>query len=689
MAEWNITLNNWSLWLSADEYAWGSYFYAEWIDSYSNSSGFRLWHNIVDTEINKRSGWYPVAMEYLNKLDEEWYNFVWMVWFTSDWYMESDWLNRAASSSDTFWWALYKRPTWSYLNWLIASGELLGITTDKIDRISTTIGLFGTNVVNTPDLTSAGTWSVWAWWTPWATGAVHSTGTNTLRQLLTVTSWKRYRIVTLSTGATTGSCEVRFWTDVLWTITPTSDRWLMGTAVAASASEYVTFIPTNDFNWTIKYVKTQIYDDTKLFPDDITITSAISHPVCVKQWFVYVGSWSLIDIIDTSTWTVYNTVGVIDDDFSIRSITLSWNSIVIWASNWIRSKQYYWNGIDETVSEIIDRSWNNIASVVADETRTYAIISNNFERRAYSVDWYQRTRIANNTYSWRTIEWSNNYYKPNKKYDFLVNKVNQMAIFNDKLYVNSFWWLYVYGWNIIWINSSRSKPIIVDPVTTTIYTLWKALGKLYIWNRKSSVNYISQIYEYNYTPSWYLVTQAITWDNLSSRKALDQFKIWFKNVDSTIGNIKIYAIVDDDYFWTLSVTGVSVTPTAWAIYNVWTNTKAEVISTNISWWAGTILLKTIDNTANYPWNEITPVTKVSWTGDASITVAWSTNMALIRTLVSSKQEYNNDFIFWQDFIDKHMPNWHKIQFVIELNSNNVNVSPEVYEITLSSTIIDA
>jgi len=43
--------------MSADEYTGGSYFYAEWIDSYSNSKWFKLWHRIVDTEINKRTYW--------------------------------------------------------------------------------------------------------------------------------------------------------------------------------------------------------------------------------------------------------------------------------------------------------------------------------------------------------------------------------------------------------------------------------------------------------------------------------------------------------------------------------------------------------------------------------------------------------------------------------------------------------
>ena len=132
MAEWKLTLNNWTLWMSADEYSGGSFFYSEWIDSYSSSKSFKLWHSLWHTEINKRNAWYAVALEPF-ELDEEWYNYIRMVSFSSDWYIESNWINRWSFPDWEFWWWIYKRPSGWYVNGLAIWNTLLGISNNKID----------------------------------------------------------------------------------------------------------------------------------------------------------------------------------------------------------------------------------------------------------------------------------------------------------------------------------------------------------------------------------------------------------------------------------------------------------------------------------------------------------------------------------------------------------------------------
>ena len=58
----DITLQDWTKGISADEFAWGSYFYAEWIQTWYNTKWFKLWHRLDSEVLNYREEWYPVAI---------------------------------------------------------------------------------------------------------------------------------------------------------------------------------------------------------------------------------------------------------------------------------------------------------------------------------------------------------------------------------------------------------------------------------------------------------------------------------------------------------------------------------------------------------------------------------------------------------------------------------------------------
>jgi len=692
MAEWKLTLNNWSFWMSADEYSGGSFFYSEWIDSYSSSKSFKLWHSLWHTEINKRHAWYAVALEPVFELDEEWYNHIGMVSFSSDWYIESNWINRWSSTNWEFWGWIYKRPSGWYVNGLAISNTLLGISNNKIDRFTSLTNLWGSNLVSNPWLTSDTDWTVGAWWTTWASGATHTSWTADLTQTLTVVSWKSYRIVVKATWVTTGTCAVKLASDTVATISSTSDVCILWVEAAWWASEAITFTPTATFDWTIEYVKVQEYDSTKLLPDNITITDYASHPVCLWQWDIYIWSWDKLDIVSTTDRDV-RTLSIIDTWYTIINITNQWWNLVIWASNWKDSKQYYWNGVDSLASEVIDWGWNNIAWVITDETKNYVMVSNNWDRRMYVVSWYQRQLIANNVFNWRTIERGREPYNINKRFNFYLSWQNQMALLNDKLYVRAYGGIYVFGGNVPWIWQSWSKPIKWEFWAAKFYPYSYAMNsmfsRMHFSYRSDWINYITQIYEHEYTTKWYLVTTSILWDNISSRKNLTKLKIWFKNIKSTYWNIKVYVIVDDDYFWRYQVTNVTTRPSIWDKYNVWANTVGEIIAIENNWTTGVITFKTTENTANYPWNALSSITRVTGDGQATITTkTLFDNMCLIKTIESDKQEYGDELIFGKSFVETHMPYWRKIQLVIELNSNNSKISPEIFDISLLSDIVD-
>ena len=690
MAEGKLTLNNWTLWMSVDEYTGGSFLYSEWI-RVDNTKCFKLWQHIVNTSINKRSSWYAVAMEPVFQRDEDWRDVVWMLWFSADWYMESNWANRWSSPDWEFWWWIYKRASWWYVNWLVVWDQILWISNSKIDRITTMDGLYGSNIVSNPTLTSDTDWTVWTWWTTWTNWATHSTGVNTLRQGLTLTESSKYRITTKVSWVTAWSCEVRLWSETIWTITATTDNWFMwvGNTGVWDTSLNLTFIPTTTFNWTIEYVKVQEYDSAKLLPDNITITDYASHPVCRKWPFIYIGSWSAVDVIDTTTRTKDRTVNIIESDQNIRDITVSWNSIILWTSNWKDSRQYYWNWVDDVADEVIEWNSNNIAWVASDETKNYVITSNNYNRDCYAVSWYQRQNIARSVYNWRTIEWGREPYNINKKYNFKITRTNQAMVLKDTLYVVAYGWIYSYWSEVVGIQPNWNKSI-KTLASTTIYALQTMYARLYFSNRISWENFISYAYSPEYCSNWYLVTNTILWDNLSSRKNLTKLKIGFKNIKKDYGNIKVYAIVDDDYFWRYQVTSVTTRPSIWDKYNVWTNTVWEIIAIENNWTTGVITFKTTENTANYPWNYLSSITKVTGSGQATISTGrLFDNMCLLKTIESDYQEYGDDLIFSKNFIDAHMPDRHKLQLVIELNSNNSKVSPEIYDVSILSDIADA
>jgi hypothetical protein len=268
-----------------------------------------------------------------------------------------------------------------------------------------------------------------------------------------------------------------------------------------------------------------------------------------------------------------------------------------------------------------------------------------------------------------------------------------LAVCNNKLYVWSKWWIFSYGNKIPLLPKVWNKEILID--TNGVYfpncfsSIYWSIYYAHTWDNE---NFISAARDdkRNRCPYWYLVTNPILWDNLSSDKSLNKLKIGFKNVKSTRGNIKIYARVDDNYFWTFTVTGVTVTPAIGSIYTVATNTTVEVLRTDIVAWSWTITARLVsaDLLPETVGVNYSAVTKVSGTGDALIAATNTTNMILVKTIESDSYTYGEELIFGQSFIDAYMPNRHKLQLVIELNSNNQIISPEVYDISILSDIVN-
>jgi hypothetical protein len=372
----------------------------------------------------------------------------------------------------------------------------------------------------------------------------------------------------------------------------------------------------------------------------------------------------------------------------------AWN-LIIWTTDGFNSRQYYWNWVDSIASEAIEWKWLIIKAVANTETVCYVLTTSWattgtiywYQYRLYAVSGYQRSLLANKIYF---PDSDNNLdqeqYNFQKKFDFNdVQNSKSMCIFLDSLFIPWCDGIYKYWNEIPWMRTVWSRPIR--------YPLWAnkiVLGQRWVYfciaYSLDGVNYIWQINEQRYLSNGYLVTEWIYRDKLGTRKNIEKLKIWYKNVASEDWNIKVYAIVDDDYFWRFKVSWVTNRPAVWDTYTVAHQTTWEVIAVDKT--NNIITFRTVNNLGSYLGQSANSLSKVSWDGDNSITTEWYDNMCLIKTIESEKQGYWADLIFGKDFVNNYMPYWYKLQLVIELNTIDSKLTPEIYEISINSDITD-
>lgn len=697
----DLTLQDWTKGISADEYAWGSYFYSEWISSGYNTKGFELWYKLKKYALNNRTNGYATA------LAPTWlYGFA---AFTRDGRIETEdfWNWAANTTGDADWWgALYAfKPQWWignwYLNWAKYWDYLFWIRQTRVDFIKYEDLFDPTNEkLSNTHLTSATWWTLGTWWTTtdeWATHTPWNTATLVSSSIAgTYSNSDLFRCAIKIKNWTAGTITVNTWGADTETFTDASEWWIVATLGWASTVK-VTITPSSTFDGTIEYVNLHQYDTSKLSNASISGWAySNKHPALVWEWDLYIASRNYVNIYNLSDfWQTYKEL--IDKNFEIVAMNQqAWN-IIIWATDGYDSRQYYWNWVDAVATEVIEWKWLIIQSATGTETISYVLTTSGqnswsiewYEYRLYAVSGYQRNLIASKLYQFGSDGYLEaSHYNENKKFDFNdVTDEHWMVVFLDSLCIPWCDGVYKYGYDVPWLRSNWTRPITYDTWATNIILgqRWHYLGVAF---RANWVNYISDVDNRLYTSTWFLVTESIYWDKLSSRKALEKLKIWYKSVASTVGNIKMYVIVDDTYFWRFRPTSTPTNrPEIWDIYNIAHSTTWEVINVDKTNWV--ITFRTISNTWSRAWLANISLTKISGEWDDTITVWYNyDNMCLIKTIESEQQGYNSDLVFGKDFVNNYLPFWHKIQFVIELNSNSDWLSPEIYELSINSDITD-
>ena len=701
----DITLQDWTKGISADEFAWGSYFYSEAISSGYNTKWFELWYRLTKTALNNRAWGNILSLSpTLN---------YWFMAFTRDGRIETEEFWNGSSDSEwdeDGWWAIFATLDWwigyGYLNWVTYWDLAIWIKQTRLDIVDITKAYDPTaEVISNTNFSDGWTWwTIGTWWTITDNWAEHTTGnTWTLEydissEWYTTSSYVRFavKITNWTNGsieATIGNNDVAF--------EERKDGWYVWQLRGTTTTTTLTITPTSSFDWTLEIVNLHLYDtaNNAVMNNKVTLngwTLSDVHPALIWEWDLYVACRNYVNIVSLVDYG-QQAKQLVDKNFKIVSMTQqAWN-IILWATNGYDSRQYYWNWVDAVATEVIEWKGLIIQWVTWTETISYVLTTSWqnvgaiewYEYRLYAVSGYQRNLIASKLYQNRSGDYLEEiHYNENKKFDFNdVTSDQSMTIFLDSLYIPWCDWVYKYWYDIPWMRTAWTRPIRYDTWATNI-VMWQRGHFLGVGLTLDWTNYICNVDNRLYPSNWYLVTESIYWDKLSTRKALEKLKIWYKNVASTVGNIKVYAIVDDTYFWRFRpATTPTVRPSIWDIYNVANDTTWKVIAVDKTEWVITFV--TVTNMWSRAWLANTTLTKVSWEWDDSINVWYNyDNMCLLKTIESEQQWYGSDLIFGKNFVNNYIPFWHKIQFVIELNSNSRYLSPEIYELSMISDITD-
>ena len=703
----DVTLTDWTKGMSVDEYAWGSYFYAEWIQSWYSTKGFKLWPAVVVDTLNERTNGYPLAI----------CPCVWtpndssksFIAFTNDWCLEMSWVYNGSTYWiwwDGWWWALYcdgDDPSWVW--WFVYGKYALVFKWNAIKKIEyQNIYDIDNQIITNPRFRNdAAWWTVGTGWIVDGGWMYHNdwyTWTLSTDVELTDDWYLRYavKVTWCTAGNVTVSTDVNGSEDVIET-EAWRNWWFIGKAQKPASwtqTVNITVTPSSDFNWTVGAVNLHYFDYSKI--STISITSAFEHHAIERQWNIYVSSGDTIDIISTVDRTKSDSKQLVWAWEEIIALTQWADSIIIWTTDRANSYQYYRNWVDSVASEVITWEWQVIRWVTGTETINYVLTSPRIIGatgtiyRLYSVSWYQRSLIASNAYQAQNTQRNLVHYHPTKKFVFNDTKGSEsMCIYLDNLYLPWCDWIYQFGQTLPWLSRAWTRPIKYETWADKLF-LFQFAESVWFAYTKDTKNYYASLDDWNYQSTGYLVTDSIYWDKIGTRKALEKMKLGYKSLASNTGNIKIYAIVDDDYFWRFDVTWITNRPELWDIYQL-SNVKMEVI--NIEKTSTTAWEITFRTTENKGSNVVESgnLSRVTWDGDATITWGNYDNMCLIKTIETENQWYGADLIFGKDFVNNYLPYWHKIQLVIELNRTrnqltDLSKTPEIYELSIQSDIAD-
>jgi hypothetical protein len=372
----------------------------------------------------------------------------------------------------------------------------------------------------------------------------------------------------------------------------------------------------------------------------------------------------------------------IDPEFEIIWITRISDQFFIYATNWVNSRQYAWNWIDDTVDRIITWVDKPILNVANFANIDYVIVWTDKRQGLYLVNWYQLDPIIV----------TDDYIDQSDRIFFSWESINNIETIWNKLLIAWYNWVYSYGKRTPWLPNALIKQFLHNGcwgVTNIFYNEWLSysiFAYFYwtIWDSSQNPTTGNHKIQF-YLPDWtwseeflnlvyclsgWIETQSIIWETYSNTKNTQKITIGAKIFQYT--QINVYQ--EDTYYANLYIKWIWYSFVVWDTYtyNSRTYTILNIINpkSTASWY----ILH-----CSYAWDELSwevcwSFTKWTWDWPSSLYVErvryWYKLLWQITDTTEKKHTINAE------------SRWNKTKYAIELVNNTASVTPKLYDFNL-------
>lgn len=561
-----LLINKFYGWISNDPSIWwvGSLYNAEWVDVHSDTKYIQLSkNNWYENLLNTRVGWYITSSIYESNADYveasyDWY-LSWVLnnsinnWYITQWdYGNIYNLGKITNPAwNTFWFWLTSD---SFIYWAFTTnGNALWTYKDTSSWL-----------VDEPSFSAIWSWTVWTNWAISNWSATHTTwDTAVLSQTITPTTSQKYRVViNQSSLITTWSCIVKIaWVTITTLTTSNENTYIIELYTASWVSELLEFIPSSDYDGSIRSVYVQEYNIL-----DVSKTFTKYSPYLISQSFILAWNWNVITEIDMTTWTpVIQDILTIDKWFTIRWLTRIADQYFIYSTDWANTRQYLRNWVDATVTRQItwvDKPVQNVANLANID---YIVTWTSNRQSISIVNWTQLQPLI---ISWDWINVDNRKYINTDSTNSIETFWNRILMWWDGG-IFSFWkrtpWLpnalikeFTHAWAYI-TNMFFREDIWYN---LYYYYRWTVAGVL--WNYRVS-NYLAW-WSPNYWTlpynTWWVQFNPNYWVTYSNLKILEKYTLWYKLETST----QINTYIKDTFYTNVYFSWTNTDFSIWDIY---------------------------------------------------------------------------------------------------------------------------
>lgn len=360
-------------------------------------------------------------------------------------------------------------------------------------------------------------------------------------------------------------------------------------------------------------------------------------PFITFAWKIFIASWSNIYIINGTLFTLETTVSLLSW-WQARWISKIWDQFNIYLNYGQSSIQYIWDGVSDTVYNIInwyDKSILNIANI---NNIDYVVC----EDWLYIADGYQPTCLYQRF--------------------FISEYTNAIETYRNKIFIPWYKCVYTYQFNKPWFPWNFWTELILPITTWNLQVsamainpkvfdsnVWKYTNDIFIAYLNYSLNNDFRNYVIQYSNDRFLNKRNLLWWWVRinpiirlkwTKKEWKKIRLWYNLNTENISksqvftynwitktfyfkhSIWVFAEIDQQTKITCYIWDFTTKPTVWSIYSInwinWTITNVDYLfqeNTKWHWWLELEMVETANlNTLE---KSIWTITKVSWTWDTS------------------------------------------------------------------------